>query len=317
MRSRFSLVALAVAAALPSVASAVDFSYNGFSTAAYTTSDTDDALVGYAGQPEGIDSEGSYKFDSKLGAQVTAKFNEMVSATVQGVAYTDLTGDFEPRLDWAYLKLQPLQNLSFRAGYLRAPTYMYSDSIFIGYSNVWVRAPLEVYGLGPVYQMRGADVTWSTQVAGFSVSVNPYYGDTEVETATGTLDVPHWGGLVTTVQRGSFQARIGYSKYDFGNATASLAPALNALRAIPASACDACASEADKLDLEATDVENYSVGVQYDDGANFLATEYAAKDTGGSYIVPSRTGAYVTYGRRFGGLMPYATYAISDRKSVV
>ena len=151
MRLRSSLVALAVAGAMPSVASAVEFSYNGFSTAAYAQTDTDDAAVGYVGQPEGIDSDGSFAIDSKLGLQVTAKFNEFVSATVQGVAYADLTADWEPHLDWAYVRVQPLSNLSVRAGYLRTPTFMFSDSVFIGYANTWVRPPIEVYNLSPAY----------------------------------------------------------------------------------------------------------------------------------------------------------------------
>jgi hypothetical protein len=248
--------------------------------------------------------------------QVTAKFNELVSATVQGVAYADLTGDWKPHLDWAYVRVQPLQSLSFRAGYLRAPTFMYSDSIFIGYSNTWVRAPLEVYNLSPVYQIRGVDATWRTNLGAFSVTVNPYIGDGEVKLDSGDLDVPQWAGLATTVERGPFLARVGYSELELGSSITALIPLVDALRGVPSAFCGACSSEADHLEVDGTKVKNFSVGAQYDDGANFLAAEYASVDTGGNYVVPSRTGAYATYGRRFGGIMPYATYAISRRDEV-
>ena len=154
MRIRSSALAVAVCAALSAPAYAVDFSYSGFSTAAYAQTDTDEAQVGYIGQPEGIDSEGSWAIDSKLGLQVTAKFNDVISATVQGVGYADLTADWEPHLDWAYVRVQALQNVSARVGYMRAPTFMYSDSVFVGYANSWVRPPLEVYNLSPAYQLR-------------------------------------------------------------------------------------------------------------------------------------------------------------------
>lgn len=313
MSSRFSIIALAVAAALPTVASAVDFSYSGFSTAAYSQSDTNDASVGFSGQPESIDKGGSFEVDSKLGVQVTAKFNEMVSATVQGVAYADLTGDWEPHLDWAYVRVQPLQSLSFRAGYLRAPTFMYSDSIFIGYANTWVRAPLEVYNLSPVFQIRGVDATYRTQLGAFTVSVNPYYGDSEVDLPGQTLDVPEWLGLATTVSYQSFQFRVGYSEVELGTSTAALVPLIDGLRAVPSAFCGACASEANNLDLDGLKVGNFNAGLQYDDGINFLATEYASTSADGNYVVTSRHGAYATYGRRFGGFMPYVTYAISRR----
>jgi hypothetical protein len=317
MSSRFSIIALAVAAALPTVASAVDFSYSGFSTAAYSQSDTNDAQVGYSGQPDSIDKDGSFETDSKLGVQVTAKFNDMFSATVQGVAYADLTGDWEPHLDWAYVRVQPLQSVSFRAGYLRAPTFMYSDSIFIGYANTWVRAPMEVYGLSPVYQIRGLDATWRGTVGPFSVSVNPYYGDSEVDLVGQTLDVPEWMGLATTVTYNSWQARVGYSEVELGSTTTALIPLINALRAVPSSFCGACSAEANALDLDGPVVKNFNVGVQFDDGSNFLATEYGSTRSGRNYVVPSRHGAYATYGRRFGSLMPYATLAMQRRDEVM
>ncbi|HEY0686065.1 MAG TPA: hypothetical protein VGD45_27225 [Steroidobacter sp.] len=309
MSSRFSLIAMAVAAALPTVASAVDFSYSGFSTAAYSQSDTDLADVGYTSQPDGIDKDGSFETDSKLGVQVSAKFNEMFSATVQGVAYADLTGDWEPRLDWAYVRAKATQNLSFRAGYLRAPTFMYSDSIFIGYANTWVRAPLEVYNLSPVYQIRGVDVTWSTQLGAFTVTFNPYFGDSEVDVSSQTIDVPEWKGLATTVNLGSWQARVGYSQVDLESDRNSLAALTNALLAVPVSMCGGCAGEVSRLSIDGAQVENLSLGVQFDDGTNFVATEYAETSADGNYVLPDRSAAYITYGRRFGSFMPYATLA--------
>jgi hypothetical protein len=309
MRSRFPLVALAVAAALPSLASAVDFSYSGFSTAAYAQSDTDDASVGYAAQPGGIDSSGNVTTDSKVGMQLSAKFNDLVSATVQGVGYADMTGDWEPHLDWAYVRLQALRHLSIRGGYLRAPTFMYPDSVFVGYSNVWVRPPLEVYNLSPVYQIRGVDATWRTTVGPVQVSLNPYYGDSEVDIPTGTFEVPEWMGLAATAEYGSFMVRAGYSEVELGKVSNSqLAPVISALRTIPSSFCGACSTVSDRLDIDGTIIHTINVGAQYDDGKNYVAAEFGQMRTQ-SYVIVAKTGAYATYGRRFGNVMPYATYA--------
>lgn len=313
MRFRISSIALAVAAALPSLASAVDFSYSGFSTAAYAETDTDDAQVGYSGQPEGIDSSGSFKIDSKLGLQVTARFNEVVSATVQGVAYADLTSDWEPHVDWAYLRVQPVSSLSLRAGYLRIPTFMYSDSVFVGYANVWVRPPMEVYNMSAAYQVRGVDATWRGTVGALNVSVNPYYGDSEIDLENDKLDVPSWGGIAATAEYQSFMARVGYSRVELGSTTKALVPLIDALAAVPSAFCGPCSTEAGNLDMDGLIIKNFDVGVQYDDGVNFVASEYAISDSGDNYLVPAKMGAYLTYGRRFGDLMPYATYAISRR----
>ncbi|MGH8174698.1 MAG: hypothetical protein ACREV5_00370 [Steroidobacter sp.] len=317
MRSRVSLIALAVAAALPSLASAVDFSYSGFSTAAYAQTDTDEAAVGYVGQPEGIDSDGSFAIDSKLGLQVSAKFNDFVSATVQGVAYADLTSDWAPHLDWAYVRVQPLANLSARAGYLRAPTFMFSDSVFIGYANTWVRPPLEVYNLSPVYQLRGADLTWRETLGPVTVSINPYYGEgkTQVGEAEDDVEAKNWGGLVVSGEYDSFAARIGYSESELELAIPSIDALAGALNSIPAAFCPGCASVAEQIDFRDVGIVTLNVGAQYDDGSNVLIAEFARRRTE-SYIVPDMHSAYATYGRRFGGLTPYATVAMTRRDDV-
>jgi hypothetical protein len=207
------------------------------------------------------------------------------------------------------MRVQALQGLSFRGGYLRAPTFMYSDSVFVGYANVWVRPPVEVYNLSSVYQIRGVDATWRTNVGPMTVTVNPYFGDSEVELVGETLDVPEWLGLATTVEYNSFTARVGYSELELGSTTKGLIPLLDGLRAVPAAFCGACSSEADLLDMDGAEIRNFNVGVQFDDGKNFVASEFARIRSDGNYLVPDKTSAYATYGRRFGNFMPYATYA--------
>lgn len=320
MSSRISLLALAIAAALPSVASAVDFSYHGFSTASYSQTDTDDAQVGFSGQPDGIDSSGSAGFDSKLGVQVTAKFNEVFSATVQGVAYTDLTSDWEPHLDWAYVRAQVLPSLSARVGLLRTPMFMFSDSVFIGYSNVWLRAPFEIYNESPAFQLRGVDLNWRGNIGAVSVGLQPYFGESNVDTRnrdelTGvttntTLHATGWTGLVATAEYGSLSLRAAWSRMKVETDIPALQPLIDAVGSIPAAFCPGCADVARGLHFDGTRYRSVSLGVQYDDGANLAIAEFAKRVDNGNIVSADMHGAYVTYGRRFGNFMPYFTTAI-------
>jgi hypothetical protein len=309
-----------MAAALPSVASALDFSYNGFSTASYAQTGTDDAQVGYLGQPEGIDSGGTTEFDSKLGLQLTAKFNDTFSATVQGVAYADLTSDWQPHLDWAYVRAQLTPNLSARAGLLRTPLFMFSDSIFIGYSNVWLRAPLEIYNQSPVFQLRGADLNWRGSIGPVTVGVQPYFGESHVDTkfrdeltgatARTTLHATGWTGLVVTAERGSLSVRASYSRMKIETDIPAVQPLIDALDSIPAAFCTGCATVADGMHLSGTKYRNLAFGAQYDDGTNVAIAEYARRTDNGTLISADMHAAYLTYGRRFGNFMPYLTAAI-------
>jgi hypothetical protein len=318
MNSRILLLALALAAALPSVACAVDFSYNGFSTASYSQTDTDEAQVGFSGQPDGIDSGGTVGFDSKLGVQVTAKFSEMFSATVQGVAYADLTSEWEPHLDWAYLRAQVMPGLSARVGFLRTPMFMFSDSVFIGYSNVWLRAPLEIYNQSPAYQLRGADLNWRTSVGPVSVGLQPFYGESHVDakfrdeqtgqTTESLLHATGWTGLIASAEYGSLALRAAYSRMELKSDIPPLQPLIDALEAIPAAFCPGCAAVAQDMHLDGAVYRSVSFGAQYDDGANVAIAEYAKRTD--NRISADMHGFYVTCGRRFGDFMPYFTAAV-------
>lgn len=319
-RTRLLAIAIAIAAALPSIASAVDFSYNGFSTASYSQTDTDKAQVGFSGQPDGIDSRGSAGFDSKLGVQVTAKFNDVFSATVQGVAYTDLTSDWEPHLDWAYLRAQVLPNLSARAGLLRTPMFMFSDSVFIGYSNVWLRAPFEIYNESPAFQLRGVDLNWRGSVGAVTVGLQPYFGESSVDTRnrdalTGvttdtTLIAKGWTGLVATAEYGSLSLRAAWSRMKVETDIPAVQPLIDAVESIPAAFCPGCADVAQGLHFDGTRYRSVSLGVQYDDGVNLAIAEFAKRIDNGNIVSADMHGAYATYGRRFGNFMPYFTTAI-------
>lgn len=320
MTTRIRCVALAFAAALPSIASAVEFSYNGFSTASYSQTDTDKAQVGYSGQPDTIDSSGSFGFDSKLGLQVTARFDDRFSATVQGVAYADLTSKWQPHLDWAYVRAQLTPNLSARAGLLRTPQYMFSDSIFIGYANVWLRAPLEIYNQSPVFQLRGADLNWRSSVGPVTVGLQPYFGESRVDTAAqnnpgepttaATLHAKDWTGLVATADYGSLTLRASYSRMKIETDIPAVAPLIDTLESMPAAFCAGCAQVAQGLHLAGTHFRMLSLGTQYDDGSNVAIAEYAERTDNGKLISADMHGAYVTYGHRFGNFMPYFTTAI-------
>jgi hypothetical protein len=307
MRFRGSILAAAVCAALPTVSSAVDFSYNGFSTAGYSEVDKDGVLYRSSTNKEAIDSSGSLEYDSILGLQGTVRFDDTWSITAQGVVKTQPDGDFGPSLDWAYLKWQPLSNLAIRAGLTRPPTFMFSDSVYLGYANTWARPPQEVYGISPVYQMTGVDAVWTNNVGPVKVTVQPYAGvsDLVLPLATGgdqEIDVKDWYGIAVTGEIGSFTGRIGYHTKKYDGEMRSTQAIVNAI--VAAGYPDV----AEKVGFDGNKSPIFNVGLQYDNGSTFVISEFAKRDSE-RVVVAKLSGAYLTAGHRFGNFAPYATYA--------
>lgn len=306
MRLRAHALALAIAAALPSVSSAFDFSYSGFSTSSYAELDEKGVSFKSATNADGIDSSGTFEYDSIIGLQATARFGDQWSVTAQGLVRQQTDGDIGANIDWAYVKWEPIANLAIRAGLTRPPTFMFSDSVFLGYANTWARPPMEVYGISPVYVLQGVDVVWRQQVGPVRLTVQPYAGTSVLEqpnTTTGgiyEIDVKDWYGAAVTAEVGSFSARVGWGTKTYEDELPSLVPLKNSLRAV------GYGELAKDVGMQDNESPVLNVGVQYDNASQFVIAEFAQR---GSKSIPvaELSGAYLTVGSRFGGFTPYAT----------
>jgi hypothetical protein len=130
-----------------------------------------------------------------------------------------------------------------------------------------------------------------------------------------SLDVPESAGIAATAEYNSLMARVGYSQIELGTSFAQVRPLIDTLNALPAAFCGACANVAQRFNLEGLKIDLFDVGAQYDDGANIVIAEYASRSSG-SYVIADMYSAYATVGRRFGGLTPYASYALTRRDEV-
>ena len=152
-----------------SLLSNVDFSFTGYGTAGAARSSTDSAEFIRGSEASGATTSLAYDVDSNLGAQATARFTPWLAVTVQGEWTADrLTGD----IPWAYVKLDPVDNLSLKLGRVEMPIFAISDSLDVGYANVWLRPPQEVYALSNIKELNGGEFSYSLPVAGGSGNPN-------------------------------------------------------------------------------------------------------------------------------------------------
>ena len=140
------------------------FSYSGFGTAAVDRTDTNDAQYVRTGQTAGAKTDPYLRTDSNFGLQGTVTPEDWLSGTVQVLAVNRYGDRFAPKFEWAYLKAKPLDGLAVRAGKLALPTFLISDSRYIGYANFWLRPPNEVYGEADFDTYQGGDLTYEHAV---------------------------------------------------------------------------------------------------------------------------------------------------------
>jgi len=173
------LHAPAQAADLGNLFSNVDFSLTGYGTAGTVLTSTDSAVFIRGNEASGATKSFAENVDSNLGIQATARFSSWLAATVQVEDSKDALTGVVP---WAYLKVDPIDNLSVKLGRVEMPIFAISDSLDVGYANVWLRPPQEVYALSNLKELNGAELSYSLSLGGTHLTLTPYVGDTVIWT---------------------------------------------------------------------------------------------------------------------------------------
>jgi hypothetical protein len=286
---KLKLIAAAVAALTASSAWADGLKVNGFFNAAYSRSNSETNYLG------SINQDGTFTRDTSVGLQVQAPLKNDLSFTVQAVADSGGSANDrnKARIDWAYLTYQANADLKVRAGRLRLPTYLYSDTLYVGYAQPWVRAPQEVYGLSTIANTHdGVDLIYQKQFAGIDWTVQPFIGSAKT-----SLDQPPVRGdlnfkrILGTTVSGAWKDLTVRAMHS----GATLDVALTA--PFPNSTTD-------------TKVRFSAFGVIYDKDFLFIAERTRVTTTTSSGVKGTANDAwYATAGYHFGKFLPHVTFA--------
>ena len=290
-----------------------DLKFSGFGTLAATHSSERNAdFVGTIFQPNGAGASRAWALgvDSKLGAQLDAKFSDRLSAVVQVVSQHNYDNSYSPKIEWANLKYQATPELSARIGRIAAPSFLVSDTRFVGYAQPWVRPPVEVYGVIPITSNDGVDVSWRKPFGSVTNTLQAYYGKATARLESGKVKSEAGWGINDAVQMGDLTLRAGYT----ANKLNMELPGVNTLLggiaqfgALPAPIGPQAVALGQKYSVNGMKTASYSLAASYDPGQWFAMAEFV--DFRGAGILADSRSWYVTGGYRFGAFTPYATYA--------
>ncbi|MFC5511182.1 hypothetical protein ACFPOU_08585 [Massilia jejuensis] len=254
------------------------------------------------GDGAGRTARWSRHVDTKLGGQLDLLFTPDWSAVVQVVTEQRLDASYQPRLEWANVKYQVTPELALRAGRIALPMFIAADYRKVGYAYPWVRTPVEVYGVMPLGNSDGVDLSWRWNGEAMRSTTQVLYGRTDMPLGGGArLRGRRIAGLSHTVEQGAFSARASVIT---ARLSMSLFPGLfDALDGFGPAGRD-IARRLEIVDRRATTA---SIGLNYDPGAWFAMGEAGCSKFDG-YLGGKRS-AYASGGWRHGNLTPYAAVA--------
>jgi hypothetical protein len=286
------------------------FTFSGFATIGATGTNSSVGEYAMTGQNRGASKHWSGEVDSKVGVQMTAKANQMFSGTVQLLSKQNGDGNFNPEVEWAFVKAQVMPSLSFRLGRMGGPFFAVSDFRDVGYANTWLRPPLDVYGAVPISRFDGVDMIYQANTGMGALSAQFFGGKSSAVVQHTDVDFDHLKGFNGTLEMdGGFTLRVGYVKGKLTVKSASLNGLTATLRGVPIAAVS---SVGDQLDPNKKDATFAGVGLAWDQGEWLANFEFTQRRT--ATYVPDTDAWYLTVGHRFGKFTPYGTVSEIKQK---
>ena len=93
---------------------------------------------------------------SKMGLQTTFAISSVSEAVIQMTAKAR-EDDWNLTTSWAYWSYEVTPQFTFRAGRMRAPAFLQSEVLDVGYSYPWVEPPSQAYASFPLSNFDGVD----------------------------------------------------------------------------------------------------------------------------------------------------------------
>lgn len=159
-------------------------------------------------------------WDSILGLQISMNHSNGLGLTGQAVARgNSFTGDdtYHPESEWFFASWQVNEALRIRAGRLRTPLYLYSESLEVGYSYPWVAPNANIYtptGTSASHY-DGADIRYTRLLDESVLSFQLSVGSNQTVLFGTDIDVERAYGANMMLVTDTLTLRYGFFQYTY------------------------------------------------------------------------------------------------------
>ena len=261
--------------------------------------------------------EWSMNSDSVLGLQAQVELSDRWSFITQVVANgVDFTEDdpYTPKLDWLVLGYQISPDMQMRLGRIRAPQYMYSTTLEVGYTYQWVRPSQNAYPLffSPFKHVDGVDFSHNLSFDDLDLGYQVFAGVTEGEYEGTSAESEYTFGANIYAAWSDFRLRVSGQhlkasiEYPGFNDLASLYEYVAATYTTPGSDAEAAFLRVpDSFDVEGQDVNYLSLGLTWTLGDWTLETEVLNFRSEDRNYSNDADGYYLSAAYQWGKISPY------------
>ncbi len=310
--------------ATPVLADESSVKFSGFGTLMANKSDNSRVTARSNNQPTPPNSSGgdwTFEPHSLIAGQMDVAPDSDLSATVQVIGMQRNEGDFDPTIEWAFVRYKIDNNWQVRVGRVLTPVFMESEYRFVGYGRTTTSASVNLYGFYPLSTHDGFDITYRTALGDGMIKATLYGGESKYDSPDGADDKYVWyeadklyGGVLSW-ENDSLLARLNILHADFtaeGHSSdiTSIGPTADFMRQMAGlGLCSSvCYDEADDWSntVEGAKYDLVTAAIRWNMDALTLSLEAFQRET--DSIIADADGMQFVGSYNLGAFTPYITY---------
>ena len=274
-----------------------------------TTFNSDPGHDGYA--------EESLKFqpDSVAGLQISSRIADDVTVSMQLVGqFENETGSIE--LEWAFVNYELSDDFTIQAGRFVPQIFLYSNTINVGFTYLWITPPSEMYAQAPMRYTDGANLllnhTFSNDM---TIEASAYASNVSQEIVFAGQTFPskyeNFFGGSASISNEYFKLRASHIEVEMStslNSSTSIGP----LVAGPGNLANPGLDNTDGIKSDSVDGSFSSIGLTMDVADVIVIGEYAVRNIKDSAFTEDSASYYATLGYRMGNFTPHVTYSVLE-----
>ncbi len=238
----------------------------------------------------GYEDKTSFNPDTRFGLQFDYSVNQDIDAVLQLTAKGYENNDYDTRAEWAFLRARISEHWMLRAGRMRVPNYIYSETKDVGFSYPWARPPLESYLIG-FENYNGLNSTYTIDSGDWTHEIQLFTGSNNERVQAADVEIRNQRGIAWIASTGDWMLRA--STVDVGQV-------------------DIKASGFEESDIPA----NYSsLGMRYDDGTWLGVLEAVSYRPLEAAPILGHNSVNLMLARRIDRWMPYVSLGYLDTDS--
>lgn len=254
---------------------------NGFASAKYQQMDVERGNYFNGDADTGIGRDGSFR-GTLVGINLAGEVSDRISIATQFLA-TQEDENYAMHLDWGFIDMRVVENLSLRAGKIKFPTGIVNEYISVGNAYPWITPPMLFYTEEPSgpnitrEAYTGGSLLWEKGVGDATLLVDGFAGDIKLENM-------HVHGLVGVKFSVDWSEEIQLQASYYRGTMRNTTPAA----------------------MEGKTHANYAFGARLDWNNVVGYAEWARTDM--EIDTANSTAWYATLGYQFGNWLPHLTY---------